>query len=87
MATESETAKKTQEIETAIKTLVIICNHISEEDIDEMLSSANREITLGPLIDPTAFQGDLFRKLYDVQKFLRALQTFKREVKGIGDFR
>ncbi|MBA7593467.1 hypothetical protein ES703_00387 [subsurface metagenome] len=82
------TQEKAQGVGAALRTLIVAVNHITEEDIDEMLRSASREAALGPMIDPTAFRdGDLFGKLHDTQKVLRALREFKKEVKGIGDFR
>lgn len=82
------TPEKAQEVGAALKTLVVAINHISEEDIDEMLQSASREMALGPMIDPTAFRdGNLFGKIHDTEKVLRTLREFKKEVKGIGDFK
>jgi len=82
------TQEKAQEVGAALRTLIVATNHISEEDIDEMLRSASREMALGPMIDPTAFRdGNLFGKIHDTEKVLKALREFKKEVKGIGDFK
>lgn len=84
----SMTQEKAQEVGAALRTLIIAVNHISEEDIDEMLQSASKEMALGPMIDLTTFRDEnLFGKIHDTQKVLRALKEFKKEVKGIGDFK
>lgn len=82
------TQEKARLIGASLRTLVVAVNNISEEDIDEMLHSASREAALGPMIDPTAFRdGNLFGKIHSTEKVLRALREFKKEVKGIGDFK
>jgi len=81
------TQEKAREVGAALRTLVVAVNHISEEDIDEMLHSASREAALGPMIDPTAWDSNMFSKIHSTEKVLRALREFKKEVKGIGDFK
>lgn len=82
------TPERAHLVESALRALVITVNLISEEDIDEILRSASREMALGPLINPTTFMGgNLFDNLNGAEKVLWALLEFKKEVKGIGNFK
>jgi len=81
------TRERARLVGAALKTLVVALGNIDEEDLAFLLQNNEMEVSLGPLIDPTAFQdGQLFDSLEGTQKVLRALLKFKKEVKGIGAF-
>ena len=75
-------------IGASLRTLVVAVNAISEEDIAEILHSISRELSLGPMIDPTTWRDrNLFDTVRGTEKVIQALLDFKREVKGIGGFK
>lgn len=81
------TIRRGEGMASCLKALIAAVNDMSEEDIKEVLQSLDREGAIGPLIDPTAFQsGAIFGQLSDTKTVMRALLTFKKEVKGIGSF-
>lgn len=82
------TLQRAQEVGTCLKTLVVAANGITEEDLSELLAANSKELATGPLVDPTAWQsGGMFEANRQTTKVLRAILTFKQEVKGIGDFK
>lgn len=80
------TLEKAEQVGEALKLLVIASNSIKEEDLEELLNVGRKKEALDPLIDPTRwmYEGEANRL---TSKVLMALLTFKRAVKGIGNFR
>lgn len=79
---------KAEEIGEHIRGMIVNVNAIKEEDLKELLGVGSREAALGPLVDPTLWQdGDMVEVNNQTRRVLRALLVFKKEVKGIGDFK
>lgn len=79
------TTRPVVEVQKSIEDIVKAMNSIRVEELNSMLESANREQTMGPMLDPTRFQGgQVFDAIRQTKKVLEAIKTFKYEVSGIG---
>lgn len=75
-----------ERIGKSIEGIVKTMNSVSIEELDALLESTSRDTALGPMIDPTAWQGGKFETARQTEKVIRAIRDFKVEVSGIGDF-
>lgn len=56
---------------------------VSLETVNEMIDELDRAETVGPLLNPSAWQGDAFDKTNTALERLRALRDFKEKLNGI----
>ncbi len=79
-------ARTIPEVQKSIEDLVKAMNSIRIEELSQMLQSANREETVGPMLDPTRYQMGGFDAIRQTKKVLQAINDFKYAVSGIGNF-
>ncbi len=79
-------ARTIPEVQQSIEDIVEAMNSIRIEEINRMLESANREETVGPMLDPTRYQMGGFDAIRQTKKVLQAINDFKYAVSGIGNF-
>ena len=79
------TGERSKEIANGLKMIVEACNSFTEEELSELLRIGDMKHELDPMLNPTRYRLE-GEGISQTQKVLRALITFKREVKGIGNF-
>lgn len=70
----------------SIEGIVLTMNSVSFEELDAILAAISRDEALGPMIDPTAWQGGKFEAARQTRKVIQAIRDFKETVRGIGNF-
>lgn len=61
-------------------------NAMSIKDLAQMDQEIDRDETIGPFMDPTAWRSGKFEGARMVKTVVRAIIAFKKEVSGIGRF-
>ncbi len=85
---EEITQERVEECAGYMTQLCVVMNKLDSEVLEAMLRDLSRGSAVGPLMDPTRWRDeDLFDKAHKTEKVLRAIQAFKKEVKGIGFFK
>lgn len=79
------TQERSAQIGEGLKLIVDACNSITEEELVQLIHIGEMKHTLDPMLDPTRYRAE-GKSISQTQEVLRALLTFKREVRGIGNF-
>lgn len=76
-----------ERIGKSLEAIVAVMNSISIEELDYILKDISRSETIGPMTDPTAWQGGRkFEEARQTRKVMLAIKAFKVEVSGVGNF-
>ena len=75
-----------EEIGKSLTSIVVAINSVRMEELDAMLGNINRDGSIGPLLDPTAWQEGMFQAATQTKHVMQAIRDFKVEVSGIGNF-
>lgn len=71
----------------SIEVIVEAMNSIEVEELKAILESISRDTALGPMTNPSAWQGGgKFDAARQTRKVIQAILDFKMEVSGIGNF-
>lgn len=81
------TMERSREIATNIQAIVLNVNAIGEDELKEYIKGISHEESIGPLLDPSAWQSGLFEVAGGIRTVLTELLNFKKAVSGIGKFR
>ena len=85
---EEITQERIQKCANSLTELCKVMNALDIEVLEAMLRDLSRDSAIGPLMDPTRWRDEgLFDKSHKTEKVIRAILTFKKEVKGIGFFK
>lgn len=75
-----------EEVGKSIEGIVVAKNSVSIDEIDNILRSISRDTALGPMVDPSTWQGGgKFDATRQTRKVMQAIRDFKAEVQGIGN--
>jgi len=80
------TQERAEVVGGALKLLVVVCNMVTEEELEALIHVGEMKHTMDPMLDPTRYREE-GPYISQGQKVLRAFKAFKKEVKGIGFFR
>jgi hypothetical protein len=74
---------ETEMLMQAMKPIVFLVQQIPTDHLDSVIRVAERYDTIGPILDPTAWQRT-HRNVAEHAVLLRALRTFRRTIDEIG---